>query len=365
MNMMRTGMTMSDDTTARTDAITGEILDGALQQDMTAEITEFGTQFRQTWSQAVEGILRSGAVLAQAKDALAHGAWERFVEQELPIGSRTARRLIAIHRSKNINDLRLNRTHGSDLPPSWRTLYDLAVLPKDDFHGLLAAGQITPEMRRTDIKRAVAALSRPDTRAELSEVVAVQPKDGYGAILADPPWRFETRGRGGDRMADHHYPTLSFEDICALPVADLAAPDCALFLWITTEQLMRGQDVMASWGFAYKTVAFVWRKTSGPMGLGYWTRKQTELCLLGVRGQPRRMGADVEDIIEAPRAGHSAKPEEQYARIERLVAGPYVELFARDARRGWDAWGNELDAGSNPTGVPDGTAGSKPQGDRP
>ena len=362
-----TSMTKTQNTADNASGIplTGEIVDGAVS-DMSDAVKDFGARFRGAWAGAVEGILRSGAILAEAKEALPHGAWERFVAEELPFGVRTARRLMHIARSPNMTPYvellgqidspkRQIGPSGSDLaatlPPSWRTLYDLSVLPPKLFNDIVAAGAVHATSTRADIKTALAALDRPDTTSALAVAAAATGDHaGYGAILADPPWRFETRGRGGDRMADNHYPTMTFEDICALPVADLAAPDCALFLWITTEQLMRGQEVMAAWGFAYKTVGFVWRKTSGPMGLGYWTRKQTELCLLGTRGKPRRQGQDVEDIIEAPRGRHSAKPEDQYGRIERLVAGPYLELFARRARPGWDAWGNEPDAGSAPDG---------------
>jgi len=298
--------------------------------------------FGERWSAAVETIIAAGEALVAAKADLGHGLFEAFVARDTAISSRTARCLMSIYQSSNIRHLQAKRQHVAVLPPSWGTLYDLAVLPKSDFEGLLEGGHIHSDMQRRDIRTAVAALTRPDTTAALTAQAATAPGAArYGAILADPPWRFETRGRGGDRMADHHYPTMPFDDICALPVADLAARDCALFLWITPESLMRGQDVMRAWGFEYRTVAFVWRKTSGPMGLGYWTRKQTELCLLGVRGRPSRQGRDFEDIIEAPRAAHSQKPPETHARIQRIVNGPYIELFARQPREGWDSWGNE------------------------
>jgi len=173
----------------------------------------------------------------------------------------------------------------------------------------------------------------------------------YGAIHADPPWRFETWGGadGNHRGAEQHYPTLDSEALQALPVAELAARDCALFLWIVDSHLAQALELMAAWGFGFKTVAFVWVKTrpGSTCGLrasmGYWTRKDCELCLLGTRGAPRRQHKDVWQAIVAPKREHSRKPDEAARRIERLVPGPYCELFARAPRPGWDVWGNQVD----------------------
>jgi N6-adenosine-specific RNA methylase IME4 len=129
--------------------------------------------------------------------------------------------------------------------------------------------------------------------------------------------------------------------IASLPVGALAARDCALFLWTIDSHFAVALAVGRAWGFEYKTRAFEWFK--GPkIGMGYWTRKQTESCLLFTRGKPRRLGKGVRQVIEAPRREHSRKPDETYDRIEALVGGPYVELFARSRRPGWHAWGNEV-----------------------
>src|SRR4029079_10775122 len=112
---------------------------------------------------------------------------------------------------------------------------------------------------------------------------------------------------------------------------------------------------ITAWGFAYKTGGFVWAKAHAGqiemfqdevqplMGTGYWTRANTEVCLLATRGKPKRLNADVRQAIIAPRREHSRKPDGIHERIERLVAGPYLELFARQRRPGWDCWGNEVD----------------------
>ena len=239
------------------------------------------------------------------------------------------------------SSLPVNMPHGSHLdilPTSWRTLYDLAVIPRDDFVNLASAGVIRPEMQRSDIKAGLAARRSTVPRDTASQF----PRDGkYGAILVDPPWQFKGRASGPtDRSTELHYPTMSMDELAALPVADLAADNCVLFLWVTSDHLMKAGALMTAWGFTYKTTAFVWRKL-GPIGLGYWTRKQVEICLLGARGKPKRIAADVPEIIEATRGKHSEKPIATHSRIERLVKGPYIELFARHRRNGWDTWGND------------------------
>lgn len=180
------------------------------------------------------------------------------------------------------------------------------------------------------------------------------PKNHFGAILCDPPWKFETwSDKGQDRAPD--YPTLSVEEIAALPVRDRAAKDCVLFLWITWPMLTHALYVIDRWKFTYKTCAFCWIKADASqldlwrmdlipsIGNGYWTRSNSEACLLATRGKPQRLHADVPQAIIEPRREHSRKPECVYGRIERLVAGPYLELFARVTRPGWTAWGNETE----------------------
>ena len=172
----------------------------------------------------------------------------------------------------------------------------------------------------------------------------------FNVIYADPPWPFEVySARGKQRSAERHYDTMSLEQIKALPIADLAADDCALFLWVVNPQLHGALDVIRSWGFQYKTVAFTWVKQNRGgdglfMGLGYWTRANAESCLLATRGSPSRLAKDVRQIVMAPVAEHSRKPDEVRTRIERLVPGPYLELFARRPIAGWTTWGNEIAA---------------------
>ena len=169
----------------------------------------------------------------------------------------------------------------------------------------------------------------------------------YRVILADPPWRFHTWSAGGrDRCPDvRHYETMPLPEIQALPVSEWAARDAVLLLWAIDSMLPQALEVIAAWGFTYRTVGFYWvklgKRVRHPFGGGFWTRANPEQCLLAARGKIGRMRADVPKLIEAARREHSRKPDEVYERSERLLPGPYLELFARTERDGWDTWGAE------------------------
>lgn len=180
------------------------------------------------------------------------------------------------------------------------------------------------------------------------------PRNHFRVVYADPPWSYEVwSAKGTGRSAEQHYSTMTIEDICALPVADIAAEDCILFMWATWPTIKDGLRVIEAWGFEYKTCAFDWMKadvstmtlfplpTSADMKMGHWTRSNSEPCLLGTRGKPKRKDAGVRMGIIEPARQHSRKPDCVYERIERLVSGPYLELFARAKRPGWTDWGNQ------------------------
>lgn len=163
----------------------------------------------------------------------------------------------------------------------------------------------------------------------------------YGVILADPPWAFEpySRETGMDRAADNHYPTMRLEDIKALKVP--AADDCVLFLWATAPMLPEALEVMAAWGFTYKSNC-VWVKDKA--GTGYWFRSQHELLLVGTRGNipAPAPGTQYSSVIEAKVGAHSEKPDVFAEMIARMFPTlPAIELFARQRRLGWRAWGYE------------------------
>lgn len=175
------------------------------------------------------------------------------------------------------------------------------------------------------------------------------PTKKYNVIYADPPWNFRSWSKKGEKKsAQNHYNCMSIDDICRLPVNDIAADNSILFMWVTDPLLKQQMDVITAWGFEYKTVGFTWVKLnkSGPglfMGCGYYSRKNPEMCLIGTKGKPGRpIARNVRQVVLSPVREHSRKPDEVYNRIELMYNGPYIELFARSSKPGWDAWGNEV-----------------------
>lgn len=159
----------------------------------------------------------------------------------------------------------------------------------------------------------------------------------YTTILADPPWAMN---QIGSRGAAQHYPVMPLDEIKALPVHRLAADNAHLWLWVTNADIFRQIEVMQAWGFTYKS-CLTWIKPY--YGLGGYLRNQTEHLLLGVKGRLPVQFRGQGSWTFAPLQGHSHKPEEQYAIIERCSPGPYLELFARRPQPGWESWGNEMD----------------------
>lgn len=173
----------------------------------------------------------------------------------------------------------------------------------------------------------------------------------FSIVYADPPWSFDTYSdKGKGRSAENHYPVMTIADICALPVADIAAENSVLFLWVNGPRLFESQAVIEAWGFTYKAIVFTWVKTckSGigfPIGCGFWTRANPEICLLATRGKPRRVSASVPCLIMSPRREHSRKPDEVRTKIIQLMGDlPRIELFARQRTPGWAVWGNQVDS---------------------
>ena len=191
------------------------------------------------------------------------------------------------------------------------------------------------------------------------------PRNHYRAIVADPPWHFRARTAlqmsnwTSRRDAEKHYSVLGVDDIKALPVREIAMKDAHLFLWVTGPCLQQGFEVIKAWGFRYSAVAFTWIKLKRSfdamqlrvlptlesdlhVGLGLTTRKNAEFCLLARRGNARRISKSVREVILAPVREHSRKPDEAYHRVRQYCAGPYIDLFARAPRDGWDVWGDEV-----------------------
>ena len=208
----------------------------------------------------------------------------------------------------------------------------------------------------------VSSIEPLPTTAPLRATVAPPPlprtQGGFKTILADPPWRFTNRT---GKVAPEHrrldrYSTLTVDEICALPVYDVAATDAHLYLWVPNALLVDGIRVMESWGFRYVS-NIVWakrRKDGGPdgRGVGFYFRNVTELILFGVRGSMRTLppARSQVNMIETRKREHSRKPDEQYDLIEACSPGPYLEMFARYPQEGWTAWGDEAEANVAPRG---------------
>jgi N6-adenosine-specific RNA methylase IME4 len=180
----------------------------------------------------------------------------------------------------------------------------------------------------------------------------------FGAILADPPWQFQNKT--GKVAPEHHrlsrYATLTLDDIGRLPVAQVAAGVAHLYLWVPNALLPEGLAVMEAWGFRYKS-NIVWHKVrkdggSDGRGVGFYFRNVTELVLFGVRGRNARTlaaGRRQVNYLSSRKREHSRKPDELYPIIEACSPGPFLELFARGVRPGWETWGHQADVGYRPT----------------
>ena len=141
---------------------------------------------------------------------------------------------------------------------------------------------------------------------------------------------------------------MNFKDICSLPINNIANDNSVLLMWVIDPLLDKAFKVIDAWGFKYKTVGFTWAKTNRKKlgfftGLGYWTRGNPEMCLLATKGKPKRISKSVPQLVVEQRREHSRKPDIMYNHIENLLDGPYIELFARTKRKGWDCWGNQTD----------------------
>lgn len=219
--------------------------------------------------------------------------------------------------------------------------------------GALSDGQFEQfvDGAREAVSRAIRGAINHDDKAgrrakreqQLAAKQTALPNKLYGVIYADPEWRFEpySRETGMDRAADNHYPTSETDLICTRPVGDIAADDAVLFLWATVPMLQDALRVVAAWGFVYKSHA-VWKKDK--VGTGYWFRNQHELLLVGTKGNipAPAPGSQFSSVLEHATARHSEKPDQVYMMIEAYFPNlPKIELNARSAREGWDAWGYE------------------------
>jgi N6-adenosine-specific RNA methylase IME4 len=222
----------------------------------------------------------------------------------------------------------------------------------------LADAPLAKEIEGPETGSDVSAIGGKELTIAASDLLHFAHARRFATILADPPWRFTNRT---GKMAPEHkrlsrYGTMTFEEIMALPVEKLVSPTAHLYLWCPNALLPQGIEVMKAWGFSYKS-NLVWHKVrkdggSDGRGVGFYFRNVTELILFGVKGKNARTlvpGRRQVNLLATRKREHSRKPDEQYEIIEACSPGPFLELFARGARKGWASWGNQADETYAPT----------------
>lgn len=173
----------------------------------------------------------------------------------------------------------------------------------------------------------------------------------YQIIYADPPWAFKNKNTGGNMKsgATNHYKTMNINDIKKLPIKDIAAENCVLFMWWVGSMPSDAIELVKEWGFEIKTMTgFVWVKKTKLdkmfFGMGFWTRQGAENCLIAIKGKPKRINAGIRSVITEKIGKHSEKPEIFKSKIVDLIGDvKRIELFARKNTEGWDVFGNEVE----------------------
>lgn len=225
----------------------------------------------------------------------------------------------------------------------------MSIEPTCEFCGLVDKTRCRSQEQAEDCQHAPVEGKGPVIR---TGPLAGLKRAHYGVIYADPPWAFKTysdseRGTVPHRSEEAPYQSMTANELVALPVNEIAAKDCILHMWTISSHMEQAFILGNCWGFQFKSLGMVWVKTQKgdpevpKMGMGHWFRQETEVCLLFTKGKPSRVGKGVRQTILEPAREHSRKPEVAYERIEALTTGPYVELFSRSTRPGWDAMGNE------------------------
>jgi N6-adenosine-specific RNA methylase IME4 len=234
---------------------------------------------------------------------------------------------------------------------------DIASAPLDEQREIVARGEREILKAAMEIRARKEAARRTERIARIAATANAGPlprNRRWPVLLADPPWTYQF-SPSSSRAVENHYETLTLQEICDLPVGEIATADAVLFLWVPPPILMQAGDVLTAWGFSYRTGS-VWVKDK--IGLGHYFRQQHEHLLLAVRGDLPTPPQHVRppSVITAPRREHSRKPDEAYAIIEAMYPDlPKIEFFARHARPGWDSWGNEAPppADSDMPDIPD------------
>jgi len=333
----------------------------------TPDIDALAARIGAAWRRGVEAILETGRLMAQAREDLGDDDWAALLVT-LPFGPRYAQMLVRIGADKRLTK------HVSLLPTDTLIIYNLTQLTEERFDELRAADAIHPGMARGDLDTLVKQEKRAAKERDLgaatraaNEALERRPwarPSGepalarYNVIYADPPWRLEpySRESGLNKAADHYYPTMNSMDIADMPVRDICAEACALFIWATAPMINDALMVLDAWGFRYKS-QFVWVKER--IGTGYWNRNRHEILLVGTCGgiPAPAPGTQFESVLETAPGEvlpHSQKPQSARAMVEAYFPSlPRIELFARpSAAAGWDVWGNEAPAPAQEAAAP-------------
>ena len=219
---------------------------------------------------------------------------------------------------------------------------ELARLPRQEFEQHISrVKENEGEVSTSAVLRHIVASRRGSASGNEARPTPPLPAGTFSVLYADPPWQYEF-GASSDRAVERHYQTMTIDQIRALPVPTIAAPDAMLFLWATSPKLGESLAVMEAWGFSYRS-SMVWVKSG--LGMGYYARINHEFLLIGRRGThpAPQEGLRPGSVITEPKGRHSEKPTRFYELIEQMYPEAHkVELFARQQREGWTAWGNEV-----------------------
>lgn len=218
-------------------------------------------------------------------------------------------------------------------------------LTQDEQREVVARGEREILQAAKEIRNRKLEVKRTERIEKLAEIAQgnaplTAPPERFPILYADPPWRYE-HVETESRAIENQYPTMSLDDICALPVRDVVTEDAVLFLWVTSPKLEEGMRVVRDWGFTYRT-CMVWDKEK--IGMGYYARQQHELLFICTRGNPPTPPPSTRpsSVFREQRGDHSSKPSWFYEMIERMYPTlPKIEMFCRSPRNGWSVWGNQ------------------------
>ena len=280
--------------------------------------------------QAGEG-LENQNMMAEIKLRAERRCGELLVEMERADVGRPEKtsHAVTISPPPTLADMGISRMQSS----RWQAI---AAVPEPIFEQHLATVKAdAQELTSSGVLRVAKELER--TAMHRAKHAAPPPVGKYSVIYADPPWSYDNSGF--DQSAAAHYPTMTIEQLCAMPVSDLADEPCVLYMWATVPLLPDALRVLEAWGFEYKSHR-VWIKDRAP-GIGWWLQTYHELLLIGTRNGNAHPSERLPSIVESPVGRHSRKPDVFRNDIEHCHEGARIELFAREAFSGWEAWGNE------------------------